>query len=167
MAKFNVGDQVRYIGGGKYVLPEGTLSNGRKGRSDVGTVVSVDTSGLVKVDFGGVNFFGEGTPTIPLCFNPVDLFALRLVKPAAKPTGLALVVLNHLKRTSTISVQEGFNDHGLSGGHLTKIISNLRKAGYKIDRKFRKHPVTGKRYARYYFFPSEQIAANDNNKKAA
>lgn len=58
-------------------------------------------------------------------------------------------VLNHLRTTGTISIREAMDDYNLSGGHLTKIISDLRFNGHNITRKFMRHPVSGRRYARY------------------
>lgn len=65
-------------------------------------------------------------------------------------TGHTKVVHDHLTKVKTISVREAMDDYGLSGGHITKIISNLRKAGVPVEKQMRKHPVTGRRYARYY-----------------
>lgn len=60
-------------------------------------------------------------------------------------------ILNHLRKTGTISIREAMDDYSLSGGHLTKIISRLRNdEGYTITRKMLAHPVTNSRYARYY-----------------
>lgn len=63
--------------------------------------------------------------------------------------GPKAVVLNHLRKTNSISIREAMDDYNISGGHLTKIISRLKKEGIKVDRQFCKHPVTGRRYARY------------------
>lgn len=60
------------------------------------------------------------------------------------------LVQNHLLRTGSLSIREAMADYGISGGSLTKYISILRNQyGWDIKREFRKHPITGTRYARY------------------
>jgi hypothetical protein len=61
------------------------------------------------------------------------------------------IILNHLMVTGTISIREAMDDYNMSGGALTKCISELNRDGYKIDKIWYKHPITGQRYARYYF----------------
>jgi Helix-turn-helix domain len=59
-------------------------------------------------------------------------------------------VLTYLqKEGASISIGEAFINWQLSGGHLTKIISNLRKDGIKIHAEWRRNSVTGRRYKRY------------------
>ncbi|WP_425540717.1 helix-turn-helix domain-containing protein [Rhodoblastus acidophilus] len=58
-------------------------------------------------------------------------------------------VLQHMNRTGSISIREAMDDYGMSGGSLTKYISELRKNGYGIKTKWKNHPITGRRYARY------------------
>ena len=58
---------------------------------------------------------------------------------------------SHLQSVGNISIREAMDDYGLSGGSLTKVISDLKKAGHNIVKAFRKHPITGKRYARYTY----------------
>ncbi len=53
------------------------------------------------------------------------------------------------KEGNSISIGEAFINWQLSGGHLTKIISDLRKEGIKIDAQWRKNTVTGRKYKRY------------------
>ena len=60
------------------------------------------------------------------------------------------MIRNHLYNVGTISLREASNDYGMSGGHLTKVISVLRKEGMTISGQWRNHPVTGRRYMRYY-----------------
>lgn len=68
------------------------------------------------------------------------------------------IILNHLKKVGTISIREGMDDYNLSGGHLTKIISDLRKNyGWNITMKWQRHPITKQRYARYYMDITEQL----------
>lgn len=60
------------------------------------------------------------------------------------------IVMRHLKTTGTISIREAMDDYQISGGHLTKLISQLRHDyEWNIGREFKKHPITGDRYARY------------------
>lgn len=59
-------------------------------------------------------------------------------------------VLAHMKRVGSISIREAMDDYGMSGGSLTKYISLLRKAGNSIHKEVRKHPITGRKYARYH-----------------
>lgn len=59
-------------------------------------------------------------------------------------------IMNHLRRTGSISIREAMDDYQISGGALTKYISVLRHDyEWSIHREFRKHPITGDRYARY------------------
>jgi hypothetical protein len=61
------------------------------------------------------------------------------------------IVRKHLETTGSISIRDAMADYGMSGGSLTKYISELRRQEYPVKRVFHKHPITGKRYARYYF----------------
>jgi Helix-turn-helix domain len=61
------------------------------------------------------------------------------------------LVLKHLKNVGHISIRDGMDDYSLSGGSLTKHISLLRAQGHNIEKVFRKHPITGTRYARYFY----------------
>lgn len=68
-------------------------------------------------------------------------------------------ILNHLNKVGSISIREAMDDYGMSGGSLTKYVSNLRKAGHNIHRETRKHPITGRKYARYHLMSVYQAAA--------
>jgi hypothetical protein len=57
------------------------------------------------------------------------------------------IILNHMKRTGSITMREALLDYSVQS--LTKRISELRKAGYKIETEHKYHPTTGQRYARY------------------
>jgi hypothetical protein len=49
----------------------------------------------------------------------------------------------------------------MSGGSLTKYISMLKRDGRDIVKVWKVHPLTGKRYARYYlkeFAPVKLVA---------
>lgn len=61
------------------------------------------------------------------------------------------IVLSHLKKTGSLSIREGMDDYGLSGGTVTKTMTNLRRAGHTIRTVMKKHPISGRRYARYYY----------------
>jgi hypothetical protein len=52
-----------------------------------------------------------------------------------------------------ISIGEAFVNWQLSGGHFTKIISELRRSGHNIKKEWRFNPVTKRRYARYFLLP--------------
>ena len=57
------------------------------------------------------------------------------------------LILDHMKRTGSITMREALLDYSIQS--LTKRISELRKAGYKIETEHKNHPTTGQRYARY------------------
>jgi hypothetical protein len=59
-------------------------------------------------------------------------------------------VLAHMRKVGSISIREAMDDYGMSGGSLTKYISMLRSAGHVIHKEVRKHPITGRKYARYH-----------------
>ena len=60
-------------------------------------------------------------------------------------------ILNYLQNSRNgLSIGEAFINWNLSGGHLTKLISNLRKDGVKIKTQWNRNPVTGRRFARYF-----------------
>ena len=58
-------------------------------------------------------------------------------------------ILEHMKRTGSITMREALLDYSIQS--LTKRISELRQAGYKIETEHKHHPTTGQRYARYKF----------------
>ena len=61
------------------------------------------------------------------------------------------LVLRHMYKTGSISVREAMADYGMSGGHLTKIISQLRNdRQIDIVREMKMHPLTQTKYARYF-----------------
>lgn len=60
------------------------------------------------------------------------------------------MILEHMKRTGSITMREALLDYSIQS--LTKRISELRQAGYKIETEHKHHPTTGQRYARYKFF---------------
>lgn len=57
------------------------------------------------------------------------------------------LILDHMKRTGSITMREALMDYSIQS--LTKRISELRQAGYKIETEHKHHPTTGQRYARY------------------
>lgn len=59
-------------------------------------------------------------------------------------------ILNHLNKVGSISIREAMDDYGMSGGSLTKYMTILRREGHSIHRESRKHPISGRRYARYH-----------------
>ena len=56
-------------------------------------------------------------------------------------------ILTHLRKAGGLSVREALVDYSIQS--FTKRISELRKAGYRIDGVKGKHPVTGQQYTRY------------------
>lgn len=57
------------------------------------------------------------------------------------------ILLSHFKKAKSISQREALVDYSIQS--LTKRISELKAMGYNIETQFKKHPVTGQRYARY------------------
>ena len=57
------------------------------------------------------------------------------------------MILNHLQTTGSISLREAVMDYSIQS--LTKRISELRKAGWKILTEEHHHPITNQKYARY------------------
>jgi biotin operon repressor len=56
-------------------------------------------------------------------------------------------ILTHLRATKGLTLREAMLDYSIQS--FTKRISELRKAGYRIDGVKGKHPVTGQQYTRY------------------
>lgn len=79
------------------------------------------------------------------------------------------MIAAHLVNTGTISIREAMNDYNMSGGHLTKVISVLRHDGFDIDDEWRNHPITNRRYKRYFVGENERkfIAESFGLNKAA
>lgn len=70
------------------------------------------------------------------------------------PTFLSLtpqsrVVLRHLDNTGTITQREALMDHSVQS--LTRRITEIRDAGFKVEGSWKKHPLTNQRYMRYSF----------------
>lgn len=59
----------------------------------------------------------------------------------------AQTVLKHLSNTGTITQREALLDHSVQS--LTRRITEIRDAGFKVEGVWKKHPVTGQRYTRY------------------
>ena len=57
------------------------------------------------------------------------------------------MIANHFRNAKSISQREALIDYSIQS--LTKRISELRDMGFNIITQFKKHPVTGQRYARY------------------
>ena len=64
-------------------------------------------------------------------------------------TPQAYTVLQHLLIAGSITQREALMDHSIQC--LTKRVHELRDCGYKVKTAFKKHPVTGQRYAQYHF----------------
>lgn len=77
------------------------------------------------------------------------------------------VLVNYLENSANgLSIGEAFVNWQISGGHLTKIVSNARKAGHYIVKQWRINPVTKRRYARYHMVPVTCAALRYINGKA-
>jgi hypothetical protein len=60
-------------------------------------------------------------------------------------------VANFIQANGSISIREAHLElAGMSGGSLTKYISQLRRAGVPIVKEYRYNHITGRKYARYY-----------------
>jgi len=57
------------------------------------------------------------------------------------------ILIAHFKKAKSISQREALVDYSIQS--LTKRISELKAMGHNIQTQFKKHPVTGQRYARY------------------
>lgn len=60
------------------------------------------------------------------------------------------IILNHIDKAGSISIRDAMADYGMSGGSLTKYISILNRQQQRIVKVWNVHPITGKRFARYY-----------------
>jgi hypothetical protein len=77
------------------------------------------------------------------------------------------VLVNYLSNSANgLSIGEAFVNYQISGGHLTKIVSNARKSGHNIVKQWRINPVTKRRYARYHLIPVTCAALRYINGKA-
>ena len=56
-------------------------------------------------------------------------------------------IINHMKKTGSITMREALIDHGVQC--LTKRIQELREEGWMIVSERKMHPITGQRYTRY------------------
>ena len=64
-------------------------------------------------------------------------------------TPQAHTVMNHIRIAGSITQRAALMDHSIQC--LTKRVQELRDYGYKVKTVFKKHPVTGQRYAQYHF----------------
>jgi len=62
-------------------------------------------------------------------------------------------IIKHLRATKGLTLREAMSDYSIQS--FTKRISELRKAGYRIDGIKGKHAVTGQRYTRYTLVETE------------
>lgn len=56
-------------------------------------------------------------------------------------------ILNHIKRTGSITQREAYIDYGVQSFH--RRLTDLREQGFNIVGRLRFHPTTGQRYTRY------------------
>lgn len=64
---------------------------------------------------------------------------------------LGKVVLEYLQEIGDASPRDALADLQINSGSFTKRVSELRAAGYEISDEWRMHPVSGRRYKRYFF----------------
>jgi hypothetical protein len=64
-------------------------------------------------------------------------------------TPQAKTILTHLNNTGTITQREALMDHSVQS--LTRRITEIRDAGFKVEGIWKTHPLTGQRYMRYSF----------------
>ena len=68
-----------------------------------------------------------------------------------KISPLAAEILDYLQTKGDASPLEVTLDKGVNSGSFTRRISELREAGYPITDEYRQHPITGRRYKRYFY----------------
>ena len=62
-------------------------------------------------------------------------------------------IIAHLRATKGLTLREAMLDYSIQS--FTKRISELRKAGYRIDSVKGNHPMTGQQYTRYVLIEGE------------
>jgi hypothetical protein len=72
---------------------------------------------------------------------------------------LATKVLDYLQTKGNASPLDVMIDLGVNSGSFTRRVTELRDAGYTITDEVRKHPVTGRRYKRYFLSLDQAAAA--------
>lgn len=71
--------------------------------------------------------------------------------PVAKLTPRAKQVLDYLQTKGDASAREALLDLDINSGSLTRRITELREAGYKVRSEAKTHPVSKRRYIRYHY----------------
>ena len=66
-------------------------------------------------------------------------------------TPRALQVLDYLQTKGDASPREALLDLDINSGSFTRRITELRDKGFKITDKWGLHPVSGRRYKRYFY----------------
>lgn len=69
---------------------------------------------------------------------------------APNNTALKKIILEYLIKEKRLTIGQAFINFRLSGGHITKIISLLRKDGHKIATIWDRSPIDKRRYATYH-----------------
>ena len=67
--------------------------------------------------------------------------------PTKKLSPQAQTVFNHMCTAGSITQREAILDHSVQS--LTRRITEIQDAGYRVSREDKRHPVTDQRYARY------------------
>ncbi|MEM6746801.1 MAG: helix-turn-helix domain-containing protein [Pseudomonadota bacterium] len=60
-------------------------------------------------------------------------------------------VMRFAAQNGSISTREAFIDLDIGQGSLTKKVTQIGRAGFRVVRERRQHPVTGRQYTRYFF----------------
>lgn len=107
-----------------------------RGSRDPYTVTQVGATGFCVLYSGKDWFYTFGAPV------EVVQRAPRAITPQAQ------VVLNHMQRAGSITQREALVDHAVQS--LTRRITEIKDACIPVKTEYKRHPVTGQRYARYF-----------------
>ena len=66
-------------------------------------------------------------------------------------------IIDHVRKVGYIDTQTAFNHLGMSGGTLTKVISNLRKGNVSVEKYRARNTFNGRLTTQYIFDVNELI----------